>query len=88
MKYALGVSISHLERIQKFALKIAYKSWDNSYETLLLRSGLQQLSERTTYLRLCYLFQIINGNFVFKLERACPVLNQIMMELQSLKQTT
>jgi len=33
-------------------------------------------------LRLCYLFQIINGNFVFKLERACPVLNQIMMELQ------
>jgi len=67
MKYALGVSISHLERIQKFALKIAYKSWDNSYETLLLRSGLQQLSECTSYLRLalCYLFQIINGNFAF-----------------------
>ena len=51
---------------KKFALKIAYKSWDDSYETLLLmRSGLQQLSECTSYLRLCYLFQIINGNFVF-----------------------
>ena len=57
--------ITALERVQKFALKIAFKSWGDSYETLLLRSGLQQLSERRSYLRLCYLFQIINGNFVF-----------------------
>ena len=57
--------IAALERVQKFALKIAFKSWGDSYETLLLRSGLQQLLERRSYLRLCYLFQIINGNFVF-----------------------
>jgi len=31
--------IAALERVQKFALKIAYKSWDDSYETLLLISG-------------------------------------------------
>jgi len=57
--------ITALERVQKFAFKIAFKSWGDSYETLILRSGLQQLSERRSYLRLCYLFQIINGNFVF-----------------------
>ena len=57
--------ITALERVQKFALKIAYKSWDDSYETLLLRSGLQQLPECRSYLGLCYLFQIINGDFAF-----------------------
>jgi len=72
LEYAVSVwdphcklHITELERVQKFVLKIAYKSWDDTYETLLLGSGLQQLSEHRSYLRLCYLFQIIDGNFVF-----------------------
>jgi len=40
--YVIQATLIAEERVQKFALKIAFKSWGDSYETLLSRSGLQQ----------------------------------------------
>ena len=54
-----------LERVQKFALRMCFKNWNLEYQQLLVASKLQSLAVRRKYLKLCYLFQVLNGTFRF-----------------------
>ena len=74
LEYAVPVwdphCLSHvntLERVQKFSLRMIHRAWKEDYDILLQRSGLQSLSDRRKYLKLCYLFQVMNGHF------SCPI---------------
>ena len=66
-----------IEKVQKFALKICTKLWNRDYDSLLDTVDLPSLSTRRLYLKLSYLYQVINGNFKFPdppLERrVCPL---------------
>ena len=66
-----------IEKVQKFALKICTKLWNRDYDSLLYTVDLPSLSTRRLYLKLSYLYQVINGNFKFPdppLERrVCPL---------------
>ena len=57
--------INSLERVQKFSLRMCFKSWSESYSNLLHLSRLPSLKTRRTFLKLCYLYQVISGNFFF-----------------------
>ena len=53
-----------LERVQKFALKICSKTWNSThYESLCSLCNLPTLSTRRLYLKLCFLYQIVNERF-------------------------
>ena len=54
-----------LEKVQKFALKVCSKNWSSDYEHLLNITNLPALSIRREYLKLTYLYQILNGSFIF-----------------------
>ena len=56
-----------LEKVQKFALKVATKTWNSSYDHLLTITNLPALTTRRSreYLKLSYLYQIVNGSFSF-----------------------
>ena len=53
--------IEALEKIQKYALRVCFKSWDLNYEDLLSVASLPSLHERRMQASLCHLFKIING---------------------------
>ena len=53
--------IEALEKIQKYALRVCFKSWDSNYEDLLSMASLPSLRERCMQASLCHLFKIING---------------------------
>ena len=53
--------IAKLEDVQKFSLRVCFKSWDKSYDELLLNSRLQSLQKRRVVASLCHLFKIIKG---------------------------
>ena len=57
--------INALERVQKFSLRMSYKAWDEEYDNLLSRANLQPLAKRRKFLKVCYLYQIINGTSNF-----------------------
>ena len=57
--------INSLERVQKFSLRMCLKSWSESYSNLLQISRLPSLKTRRTFLKIYYLYQVINGNFYF-----------------------
>ena len=57
--------INTLERVQKFAIKVCTKGWNTDYGDLLNSCNLTTLTSRRHYLKLCFLYQIINGNFIF-----------------------
>ena len=57
--------VDALERVQKFALRMCFKNWNLEYQQLLVASKLQSLAVRRKYLKLCYLFQVLNGTFRF-----------------------
>ena len=57
--------ISALEKVQKFALRICTRNWNSDYTNLLRDCNLPALSTRRLYLKLCFLHQVINENFVF-----------------------
>ena len=54
-----------LEKVQKFALKVCSKNWSSDYEHLSNITNLPALSIRREYLKLTYLYQILNGSFIF-----------------------
>ncbi len=53
--------IKQLESIQKFALKVCLKAWNNSvsYDSMLEMSGLRSLECRRKIARVCHLFKVI-----------------------------
>ena len=61
----LAKDISTLKNVQKFALKVCYKSWDTGYDHLLSQSNLPRLATRRDYLSLCFLYKIANGFATF-----------------------
>ena len=60
-------AVAALEKVQKFAARLCSKNWSHScdYTSLLRLCNLPTLESRRLYLKLCYLYQVINGNFVF-----------------------
>ena len=62
----LRTAVAALEKVQKFALRLCTKKWAHSnYSSLLEQCYLPTLETRRLYLKLCYLYQVINGNFTF-----------------------
>lgn len=66
--------IKHLEKVQKFALRVCFKCWERnvSYDDLLKSGRLQTLSSRRTVARLCHLFKILSGKTEFPLDKFIP----------------
>ena len=63
-----------IEKVQKFALKMCTKLWNRNYDSLLDTVDLLSLSTRRLYLKLSYLYQVINGFPDPPLERrVCPL---------------
>jgi len=56
-----SVSISSLEKVQHFALKLCSKSWSSSYSSLLLQFNCSSLSSRRKTAKLIFLYKILNG---------------------------
>ncbi len=54
-----------MENVQKLALKVCAKSWNNNYEYMLASCNLTSLASKGRYLKLCVLYQIVHGTFVF-----------------------
>ena len=59
-----GLSDS-LERVQKFALRLCLRDWNAGYNSLLQSCNLPTLTHRRHQLKLCFLFQVIHGQFNF-----------------------
>jgi len=57
--------INSLETVQKFALKMCNKNRGAEYDSLLQSCNLSNLASRLNCLKLCFLYQIINGHFIF-----------------------
>ena len=57
--------IDSLERVQKFALKLCLRDWNAGYNSLLQSCNLPILTHRRRHLKLCFLFQVIHGQFNF-----------------------
>ena len=64
--------INSLERVQKFALKVCTKNWSSGYESLLQSCNLPTLASRRHYLKLCLLYQVINGHLNFPTAPVVP----------------
>ena len=54
--------INSLERVQKFSLEVCTKNCCSEYESLLQSCNLPTHASRRHYLKLCLLYQIVNGN--------------------------
>ena len=54
--------IHSIERVQKFALKVCSKRWNEDYDHLCNLFNLPTLSDRRRYLKLCFLYQIIHSS--------------------------
>ena len=50
--------------VQKFALRVCSKQWDTNYHTLLARYNIPSLFNRRQLLRLCFLFNVLNGSYL------------------------
>ena len=61
----LQKNINPLENVQKFALRMCSKRWDQAYSQLLQLFDITKLSERRLYLDLCTKFKIVHGLFHF-----------------------
>ena len=66
MEYASSVwdpfhklEIDALESVQKFGLRMYFKSWNESYDDLLERAKVPPLKMRREQMKLCHLFKII-----------------------------
>ena len=64
--------IKSLERVQKFALKVCTKHWSSDYEFLLQLCKLPTLASRRHYLKLCVLYQVVNGHLDFPMAPVVP----------------
>ena len=54
-----------LENIQKFAMRMCTKNWNQEYDVLLNSYGIPTLAGRRKQLKLCSLFQMMNGEISF-----------------------
>ena len=61
----LAKDINALEKVQRFACRVALGTWDLSSEQLLIRTGLPTLAARRRYLQQCCLFRIVHGYSAF-----------------------
>ena len=57
--------INSLERVQKFELKVCTNTWSSEYESLLQLCDLPTLASRRHYMKLCLLYQVLNGHLNF-----------------------
>ena len=57
----LRKDINNIEKVQAFALKICLKEWHVNYEVLIETASIPTLEKRRQYLKLCQLYNIING---------------------------
>lgn len=57
----LAKHIELLEKVQKFALKICTKSWNQPYDTLLTQTQLPRLEQRRVQLKLSFLYQLVHN---------------------------
>jgi len=64
--------IHSIERVQKFALKVCSKRWNEDYDHLCNLFNLPTLSDRRRYLKLCFLYQIIHSS------RESPIVRRSM----------
>ena len=64
--------INSLERVQKFAPKVCTKNWSSGYESLLQSCNLPTLASRRHYLKLCLLYQAVNGHLNFPTAPVVP----------------
>ena len=65
MEPLLAEKHNTLENVQKFALRMCSKRWDQAYSQLLQLFDITKLSERRLYLDLCTMFKIVHGLFHF-----------------------
>jgi len=70
LEYAVPVWSPHLkgqiedvESVQKLALRVCCKSWDEHYQMLLFKRNILSLSKRRLFLRLSFLFNIVKGSY-------------------------
>ena len=56
--------INKLEHVQMFALRVCTKEWTRSYEDLLEKCRILELTTRRDHLNLSLLHQIINGECI------------------------
>ena len=56
--------IDALESVQKFAIRASTKNWKADYETLIKICNIPTLVKRRHLLKLCILYQIINGHLL------------------------
>ena len=68
--YRIG-EIKALEDIQKFALRICRKTWDQSYQSLLELFQIPTLEDRRIYLDLCTMFKIVHNLCYFPSDVLC-----------------
>ena len=61
----LAKDINALEKVQRFACRVALGTWDLSCDQLLIWTGLPTLAARRPYLQQSYLFRIVHGYSAF-----------------------
>ena len=61
----LQTLVYDVEKVQRFASKMCLKDWSCTYRDLLYLSELPTLQLRRTFLKLCYLYKIMNGFFIY-----------------------
>ena len=54
----LKQDIDTIENVQKFALRVCLKSWDCSYDQLLVESSLPSMQQKRNFSNLCHLYKI------------------------------
>ena len=54
-----------LQSVQKFGLKVCLKQWHSIYENLIDQAGIPSLAVRRKLLKLCQLYNILNGHVNF-----------------------
>ena len=57
--------ITALENVQKFALRACTRNWKSDYNTLLERCKVPTLAQRRQFMKLCFMYQVVNQLVVF-----------------------
>ena len=60
-----------LENVQKFALRVCFKSWSSNYATFLDTLSIPTLSDKRDTLKLCLLFNILTDRVTYP---SCPTM--------------
>ena len=62
----LAKDIKLLESVQRLAVKICTRRWNESYERNLIHPSLPTLAQRRDHLTLCYFHKLVNNYFIFQ----------------------